>query len=63
MKKGRGVKEALGKEKAFKVFGELVLGYMALRRAGFIHRDIKPANILIGQDGEIRLCDLGFATR
>ena len=33
-----------------------------MRAEGLIHRDIKTANILIGSDGEARLCDLGFAT-
>lgn len=33
-----------------------------MRAEGLVHRDIKSANILIGKDGQIRLCDLGFAT-
>ena len=28
---------------------------------GFIHRDIKPANIMIDQDGEVKLTDLGLS--
>lgn len=34
-----------------------------MRAEGYVHRDIKPANILMGLDGEVRLCDLGFATK
>lgn len=34
----------------------------ALHRRSIIHRDIKPANIHLGDDGELRLLDLGVAT-
>ena len=35
------------------------LGY--LHERGVMHRDIKPENILIGEDGMLRLTDLGWA--
>ncbi|MDQ9168826.1 protein kinase [Oxalobacteraceae bacterium R-40] len=33
----------------------------ALHRRSIIHRDIKPANIHLGDDGELRILDLGVA--
>ncbi|PKV83305.1 serine/threonine-protein kinase [Streptomyces sp. TLI_146] len=32
-----------------------------MHRSGWVHADLKPENILIGQDGEVRLSDFGFA--
>jgi serine/threonine protein phosphatase PrpC len=39
----------------------LVRAVGALHRRSIIHRDIKPANVHLGDDGELRLLDLGVA--
>jgi serine/threonine protein phosphatase PrpC len=40
---------------------KLVRAIGALHRRSIIHRDIKPANIHLGDDGELRILDLGVA--
>jgi serine/threonine protein phosphatase PrpC len=40
---------------------KLVRAVGALHRRSILHRDIKPANIHLGDDGELRLLDLGAA--
>jgi serine/threonine protein phosphatase PrpC len=40
----------------------LLKGIAALHRLEIAHRDIKPANIHLGQDGRLRILDLGVAT-
>jgi serine/threonine protein phosphatase PrpC len=40
---------------------KLVRAIGALHRRSIIHRDIKPANVHFGDDGELRLLDLGVA--
>ena len=39
----------------------LVRAIGALHRRSIIHRDIKPANVHLGDDGELRVLDLGVA--
>jgi serine/threonine protein kinase len=31
------------------------------RELGVVHRDVTPPNVLLGSDGRVKLCDLGFA--
>jgi len=40
---------------------QLLKGLKYMHSAGVVHRDIKPSNILIDQDMELRLCDLGLS--
>ncbi len=40
---------------------KLVRAVAALHRRSIIHRDIKPANVHLGDDGQLRILDLGVA--
>jgi len=42
-----------------RIFKQLVQGLEAMHAAGFAHADIKPNNVLVGNDGAIRIIDLG----
>jgi serine/threonine-protein kinase len=40
---------------------QAALGLSALHEAGLIHRDVKPGNLVLGDDGVVKLLDLGLA--
>ncbi len=48
-------------ERACRWLVEAARGLAALHEKGIVHRDVKPENILIGTDGQARICDLGVA--
>jgi serine/threonine protein kinase len=52
--------KAMDEVQALRLFYEVckAVGYLHERK--LVHRDIKPENILIGEKGEIKLCDFGF---
>jgi serine/threonine protein phosphatase PrpC len=64
---GETLQHALAQQKRFKLPQALAVGLQALKalgrlhRQGVIHRDIKPANLHQGEDGVLRLLDLGVA--
>ena len=64
---GETLQHALAQQKRFKLPQALAVGLQALKalgrlhRQGDIHRDIKPANLRQGEDGALRLLDLGVA--
>ena len=46
---------------AVHIISEVVNGLAAASEHGLVHRDIKPSNIMISQEGEVKLADLGIA--
>ena len=54
-------REAFGAEEAIEIACQLCGALAHAHTHGVIHRDIKPDNILVSQDGQAKLCDLGLA--
>jgi len=64
---GEDLSERLGREgslsedEALYVAIEVARAIEAAAEHGMVHRDVKPENILLGDDGEVKLADLGLA--
>ncbi len=51
----------LPEEQVLRIGIQVGLALEHARKHGIIHRDIKPANILVQEDGNVKLADLGLA--
>ncbi|XP_059627247.1 eIF-2-alpha kinase GCN2-like [Cornus florida] len=51
----------LDKDKAWKIFLQIVDGLVEVHAAGIVHRDLSPANILLDEHDDIRISDFGLA--
>jgi serine/threonine-protein kinase len=54
--------EGLPVPEALRILEGTAAGLDAIHRQGIVHRDVKPANILLGDDGAVKLADLGIAS-
>ena len=53
--------KAMTEEEAKKVFKQIVFGVAHCHCRSVLHRDIKLENILIGEKGNVKLCDFGIS--
>jgi serine/threonine-protein kinase len=46
---------------AVALFCDVLQGVQEIHKRGIIHRDLKPENVLIGNNGEVKICDFDLA--
>ncbi len=51
----------LQEKEAFRIVREILKALQCVFETGLVHRDVKPGNILLGNNGDVKLCDLGIA--
>ncbi|MEZ6184676.1 MAG: serine/threonine-protein kinase [Planctomycetota bacterium] len=52
---------SLSEDEALHIAGEIARALEAAEEHGMVHRDVKPENVLLGDDGAVKLADLGLA--
>jgi len=57
----KGSNEKLSENECLKYFSQMVQAMAYIHSKNVIHRDIKPENILIGADGNVKICDFGVS--
>lgn len=54
-------KKQLSEQEALPIIRQVAQALQHAHKVGFIHRDIKPKNIMIANNGDVKLADLGLA--
>lgn len=55
-------KTGFAEPELLKIMEGVAKGIRAVNFSGYVHRDIKIENVLIGNDGNYKLCDFGSCT-